>query len=105
MTNLEKLITARLHEYEDYLDGSTDKFRLNCNMCKYMPNYDCAPCPFSSDPKFGCATDLRSELVSIWLKGPKRTKYMRPPKKLVRARYKEILETLKKNGWEYSYDK
>lgn len=97
---LERSVTARLHEYEDYLAGKTADMKISCDVCHDTCPVDCDLCPFNVDGVYmGCITRARDSMIdscSFYCDG-----CCRPTKKTCRARYNELLRTLKKNGWKY----
>lgn len=100
------LVTERMHEYEDYLAGRIPTIKMTCGACKYVYSGDCKDCPFSVSSELQCETELRRHIIDSPTVGYTEFggRYKAPTKRLVRARYKELLQLLEDNGWEYSYD-
>jgi hypothetical protein len=99
---LAKAVTARLHEYEDYLAGKISTMHMNCHVCFLADG--CDTCPFSKDQsncRYGCLTEARQDFADQFGYAMFE-EYDYSPKKIVRARYKELLRFMKTNGWEYS---
>jgi hypothetical protein len=107
---LEQVITKRLHEYEDYLEGKINTMRLSCGACCAARQVViasgiedtignaclCSVCPFE------CESEYRQEFLTlVFVRDAPSGFRIRPPKALARARYKELLKCLKLRGWEY----
>jgi hypothetical protein len=89
-----KLIDARLHEYEDYLDGIITEMEPSCDLCWTQICCSCPFCAFGA-VNYGCDTTARSNLFDGSVS------YRTPTKKAARARYNELIKILKHNGWQY----
>jgi hypothetical protein len=95
---LERSVTARLHEYEDYLAGKTADMKISCDVCHDTCPVDCDLCPFNTEGVyFGCLTPAREAMHRCI----SRDRRQSPPKKVCLARYNELLRALRKNGWKY----
>jgi hypothetical protein len=100
-------VTARMHEYEDYLAGRITQIRMSCGVCKYIYSTYCKDCPFFASDVEQCNTKLRLKIAQTPTTSYTEFGYgcKSPSKRLVRARYKELLQLLEDNGWEYNYDR